>query len=89
MFAIMPVFALGGLGVPALQAMATRQVDDSRQGQFQGVLASALSLASIVAPLGFSGFYFAVRESWPGAVWLSVVAVYAVAAGMVWRLGRG
>ncbi|WP_342588570.1 TCR/Tet family MFS transporter [Pleomorphomonas carboxyditropha] len=88
-FAIMPVFALGGLGVPALQAMATRQVDDSRQGQFQGVLASALSLASIVAPLGFSGFYFAVRESWPGAVWLSVVAVYAVAAGMVWRLGRG
>ena len=84
-FAIMPLFALGGLGVPALQAMATRQVSESQQGQFQGVLASALSLASIVAPLGFSSFYAVVRGSWPGAVWLSVVAVYAVAAVMVGR----
>lgn len=84
-FAIMPLFALGGLGVPALQAMATRQVSESQQGQFQGVLASALSLASIVAPLGFSSFYAVVRESWPGAVWLSVVAVYGVAMVMVGR----
>ena len=88
-FAIMPVFALGGLGVPALQAMATREVDDSQQGQFQGVLASALSLASIIAPLGFSSFYALVRGSWPGAVWLSVVAVYAVGAVMVWRVKAG
>ncbi|PKR87952.1 tetracycline resistance MFS efflux pump [Pleomorphomonas diazotrophica] len=84
-FAIMPLFALGGLGVPALQAMATRQVSESQQGQFQGVLASALSLASIVAPLGFSSFYAVVREEWPGAVWLSVVAVYAVAMVLVGR----
>ncbi len=84
-FAIMPVFALGGLGVPALQAMASRQVNENQQGQLQGVLASALSLASIIAPLGFSSIYAMVRGSWPGAVWLSVVAVYAVAAVMVWR----
>jgi DHA1 family tetracycline resistance protein-like MFS transporter len=82
-FAIMPVFALGGIGVPALQSLATRQVDASRQGQFQGVLASAVSLASIVAPLAFSGFYFVVREQWPGAIWLSVVAVYAIGALLV------
>jgi DHA1 family tetracycline resistance protein-like MFS transporter len=82
-FAIMPVFALGGIGVPALQALATRQVDESRQGQFQGVLASTVSLASIAAPLGFSSFYFMVRQQWPGAVWLSVVAVYAVGAMVV------
>jgi DHA1 family tetracycline resistance protein-like MFS transporter len=82
-FAIMPVFALGGIGVPALQSLATRQVDASRQGQFQGVLASAVSLASIVAPLAFSGFYFVVRERWPGAIWLSVVAVYAIGALLV------
>lgn len=84
-FAIMPVFALGGLGVPALQAMASRQVNESQQGQFQGVLASALSLASIIAPLAFSSIYAMVRGSWPGAVWLSVVAVYAVAMVMVAR----
>ena len=85
-FAIMPLFALGGIGVPALQSLATRQVDDSRQGQFQGVLASTVSLASIMAPLGFSSVYFLVRDKWPGAIWLSVVAVYAVAVPLVCRL---
>lgn len=82
-FAVMPVFALGGIGVPALQSLATRQVAADQQGQFQGVLASAVSLASIVAPLAFSSFYFVVREQWPGAIWLSVVAVYAVSVPLV------
>jgi len=82
-FAIMPVFALTGIGTPALQALATRQVDATRQGQFQGVLASAVSLASIVAPLAFSAFYFVVQRDWPGAIWLSVVVVYAVAIPLV------
>ncbi len=87
-FAIMPVFALGGIGVPALQSLATRQVDESQQGQFQGVLASAVSLASIVGPLAFSSFYFAVREEWPGAIWLSVVVVYALSVPLVLGLRR-
>lgn len=82
-FAIMPVFTLGGIGVPALQSLATRQVDENSQGQFQGVLASAVSLASIAAPLGFSSLYFLVRDEWPGAIWLSVVAVYALAVPLV------
>lgn len=86
-FAIMPVFALGGLGVPALQSLATRQVDPTRQGQFQGVLASVVSLASIVAPLSFSSLYFVVRDWWPGAIWLSVVVVYLMAALMIPGLG--
>jgi DHA1 family tetracycline resistance protein-like MFS transporter len=82
-FAIMPVFALGGIGVPALQSLATRQVDESQQGQFQGVLASAVSLASIVSPLGFSSFYFVVRAQWPGAIWLTVIVVYAISVPLV------
>ena len=84
-FAIMPVFALGGIGTPAFQALATRQVDPARQGQFQGVLASAVSLASIVGPLVFSSFYFVVQKQWPGAIWLSVVVVYASAVPLVFR----
>ena len=82
-FAIMPIFALGGIGVPALQSLATRQVDESSQGQFQGVLASIVSLASIVAPLAFSSFYFVFRQEWPGAIWLSVVAIYALGVPLV------
>jgi DHA1 family tetracycline resistance protein-like MFS transporter len=82
-FAIMPIFALGSIGTPALQALATRQVGPTRQGQFQGVLASAVSLASIVGPLAFSTFYFVVQKEWPGAIWLSVVVIYAIAVPLV------
>ncbi len=69
--------------VQAQQQLATRLVDESRQGQFQGVLASAVSLASIVAPLAFSAFYVVVREQWPGAIWLSAVAVNLIAVPLV------
>ncbi|MBN9020831.1 MAG: TCR/Tet family MFS transporter, partial [Rhizobiales bacterium] len=82
-FAVVPVFALGGIGVPALQSLATRRVDDSLQGRFQGVVASTVSLASIVAPLGFSSLYVLARQAWPGAIWLSVVALYAIAVPFV------
>ena len=82
-FAVMPVFALGGIGAPALQSLATRQVDESQQGEFQGVLASAVSLASIVCPLAFSSIYFGVRAQWPGAIWLSALVVYAIVVPLV------
>ncbi|MDQ0393150.1 TCR/Tet family MFS transporter [Labrys monachus] len=82
-FAIMPVFALGSIGMPAFQALATRHVDPTRQGQLQGVLASTVSLASIIAPLGFSTFYLAVHLHWPGAIWLSVAALNTVAIPLI------
>ncbi|MDT8760575.1 TCR/Tet family MFS transporter [Sphingomonas psychrotolerans] len=85
-FAIMPIVALAGIGTPALQSLATRLVDESRQGQFQGVLASAMSMASIVGPLAFSSFYFVVRDQWPGAVWLSAMVVNALAVPLVLSL---
>lgn len=85
-FAIMPVLVLAGIGTPALQSLATRLVDDDRQGQFQGVLASAMSLASIVGPLGFSSVYFAVRNQWPGVIWLSALVVNAIAVPLVLSL---
>ncbi|AIR59369.1 tetracycline resistance MFS efflux pump [Cedecea neteri] len=88
-FLIMPLFGLGGVGTPALQALATRRVDEASQGQLQGILASAVSLASIIAPLGFSSFYFVVQDSWPGAIWLSVIVVYAIAVPLVLFSTRG
>jgi DHA1 family tetracycline resistance protein-like MFS transporter len=82
-FAAMPVFALAGIGVPALQSLATRLVDENRQGQLQGVLASVVSLASIAGPLVFSTVYVAVRAQWPGAVWLCVIACHVIVAPLV------
>lgn len=87
-FAVMPLIALGGIGTPALQTLATRQVHADQQGQLQGVLASTVSLASIVAPLVFSSLYFGVRTAWPGAIWLSVVVLYAFALPLIFRCTR-
>ncbi|MFT3803929.1 MAG: TCR/Tet family MFS transporter [Burkholderiaceae bacterium] len=88
-FAIMPMVALAGLGSPALQSLATRLVDGTRQGQFQGVLASAMSLASILGPLTFSSVYFIVREQWPGAIWLPALGLNAMAIPLVMGLRFG
>ncbi|WP_316675062.1 TCR/Tet family MFS transporter [uncultured Tolumonas sp.] len=85
-FAIMPVFALTGIGTPALQALASRQVAPDRQGEFQGVLTSAISLASIIAPLGFSTLYFSVQNTWPGAIWLTVVCLYVFALPLLMKV---
>ena len=82
-FAIMPLFALGSIGTPALQALATERVSAAQQGQLQGLMASSVSLASIIAPLGFSDFYFVMQRQWPGAVWLAVVAVNLLAVPFV------
>ncbi len=88
-FVIMPLFALTGIGTPALQTLATARVDPSRQGALQGVLASTVSLASIFAPLGFSSLYFAFEKPWPGAIWLSVAVIYAIAIPLVlWGVRR-
>jgi len=85
-FAIMPLFALGGIGVPALQSLATQQVDADRQGQLQGVLASTMSLASVVGPLLFSAIYFGIQGIWPGLIWIAGIAVYLTAIPLIFRI---
>lgn len=75
-FVIMPIFALGSIGTPSLQALASDKVSVEQQGQFQGLIASTVSLASIIAPLFFSSLYFHVHTQWPGAIWLIVSIIY-------------
>ncbi|MEN5174043.1 TCR/Tet family MFS transporter [Acinetobacter higginsii] len=84
-FAIMPIFALGSIGTPSLQALASQKVSLEQQGQFQGIIASTISLASMFAPLLFSTLYFELQAKWPGAIWLSVVMIYLLALPIVIR----
>jgi DHA1 family tetracycline resistance protein-like MFS transporter len=77
-FTMLPLFCLGGVGFPALQSLLTRQASAQNQGRLQGVLASLLSLTSIVGPLAISAIYFASRSRFPGLVWLSAAAMYLV-----------
>jgi len=78
-FAIMPIFALGSIGTPALQAVVSQKIPAAQQGQFQGVIASTISLASIIAPLLFSTLYFHFQTRWTGAIWLVVAMIYLIA----------
>ena len=77
-FALSPVFALGAVGVPALQSLMTNAVDEMQQGELQGVLASITSLTSVIGPLVASSAYAITRRSWIGAVWIVSAALYAL-----------
>jgi MFS transporter, DHA1 family, tetracycline resistance protein len=77
-FALMPLFCLGGVGLPALQSLLTSKVDARDQGRLQGVLASMVSLVSIGGPLAISAAYFAYRRTFPGFVWIAGAALYLI-----------
>lgn len=75
-FALLPLFCLGGIGAPALQSLMTSRVPADRQGRLQGLLSSMTSLASIFGPLLISTVYFMSRSTFPGLVWIAGAALY-------------
>ena len=84
-FVLAPLFALGGIGHPALQSLMSAQVDEDRQGELQGVLASAASLTSIAGPLIGTTVYFWTKSTFIGTVWLVGAALYLLAIPvLVW-----
>lgn len=90
-FVLLPFFALGDVGGPALQSILTSKVSEDMQGQLQGVLMSLASISAIVGPLFFTQIYALLRSDWPGAIWLVAVGIYVlivpliVAGGSVWQ----
>lgn len=48
---LIPISALGAVGMPALQGIMSRRVANDAQGELQGVLTSVNSLSAIMAPL--------------------------------------
>ena len=85
MYAWMSMFALMALAMPALNAIMSKEVDASEQGELQGAIASIGSLTSIFAPLVMS-YLFAYFTStrtpvyFPGASFLAAGACLALAA---------
>lgn len=77
-FAVMPLFALGGTGGPILQSLLSERVDGENQGALMGLVASLQSFVSIFAPLSISVIYFASRGTFPGLIWLVSAAMYLV-----------
>ncbi len=77
---LVPLFALAGLGLPALQAMLSARAGPERQGELQGVLTSLSSLTAIFAPVLGTGLFALLLHHlprYPGAVWLLALVLYA------------
>ncbi|SEQ38446.1 MFS transporter, DHA1 family, tetracycline resistance protein [Devosia sp. YR412] len=79
-YAVAPLFALGGVAMPALQSLLTSRVSDEHQGQLQGVLASLMSLAGIVGPVLTTMVFFATRDIWIGTIWIVGAGLYLLAS---------
>ncbi len=87
-FVLMPLFAFGGIGIPALQSLQTNSVDRDRQGQLQGVIASLVSVTAVLGPLLFSWVYALSRPHWDGLVWIIGVAIYVFTVPFVLAVPR-
>jgi len=92
-YAAIIVGALGGLAVPALQAMMTARADPSAQGELQGGLATLSSLTVIAGPIifsqifvRFSGEHAAIHA--PGAPFLLATLLSGLALLMMSRSER-
>lgn len=77
----LPVFGLMGLFNPAVQALMTRRLSSSDQGQLQGINASFLGLTGIVGP-GLFTWTFALAIG-PGAVWYLPGAPFVLASALL------
>jgi len=87
----LPVFGLMGLFNPSLQALMTRRVSASDQGQLQGINGSFMGLTGIVGP-GLFTWTFALaigpRAGWhvPGAPFVLASVLLTVAWVIAWRV---
>jgi DHA1 family tetracycline resistance protein-like MFS transporter len=75
-FPVLILFTVGGIALPAFQALLSRQVDEGRQGELQGTLVSIVSLTEVIGPIAATRIYAASPASLPGLVWLVGAGLY-------------
>jgi DHA1 family tetracycline resistance protein-like MFS transporter len=90
-----PFLSLWGLASPAMQALMTKRVGPSEQGQLQGALMSLFGVAGMIGPLVFTQvFALAIAPSravqFPGAPYWLAAALLAGSLLLAWNAtGRG
>jgi DHA1 family tetracycline resistance protein-like MFS transporter len=83
-FAICIPLAIGGIAMPALQAILSKQVDEDQQGELQGTLVAVMALATIFGPVVVTNFYAATKNDYPSPVWLVGSLVYLLCFPIFW-----
>lgn len=80
MYAIMVVFSVSGIAMPALQSIVAKTVPGNEQGELQGSLVALGSVATILSPLYFTYLFvkFTAKDQelyFPGAAYLGAAAI--------------
>lgn len=77
--AFVPLSAMGAVVTPALQGLMSKRAGDDQQGELQGVIASAKSMAMIFSPLVMTQLFWAYTNDvgvyFPGAAFASSGAI--------------
>lgn len=85
-----PVMAFWGLAGPAMQALMTRRVSASEQGQLQGAIAGLTGIAGLVGPSIFTqtfAHFIGLQAEWhlPGAPYLLASILLLLGMTIAWR----
>jgi DHA1 family tetracycline resistance protein-like MFS transporter len=85
-----PIMAFWGLAGPATQALMSRRVSASEQGQLQGAIASINGVTGLIGPTLFTQVfaYFigsTAIATLPGAPFVLASGLLATAAMIAWR----
>ena len=87
-FALCIPLSIGGIAMPALQSLLSKQVGEDKQGELQGTLVSIMSLASVAGPIFATTLYGATKGAMPGFAWIVASIVYLFCFPIFWY-GRG
>lgn len=91
--AALPLMALWGFANPSLQALMTRHVSASEQGQLQGANSSLTAIAGLAGPAIFTlSFAWAIRPGaafyFPGLPWVIAAALLGASCAIAWAATR-
>lgn len=89
-----PIMAFWGMAGPATQALMTRRVSSSEQGQLQGAMASINGVTGLVGPTLFTqifSHFIGAQAGWrlPGSPFLLASTLLLLAATISWRATNG
>ena len=90
MFVFLIPYCLGGIAMPAIQAIMAGHVPSNMQGELQGAVTSLMSAAAIIGPLLMNNLFFYFTHSQapvhlPGAPFLLASVLMATSAFIAYR----
>jgi DHA1 family tetracycline resistance protein-like MFS transporter len=77
-FALTPLFAIGGMSLPTLQSVISKRAGEDEQGAMQGALASLNSLMLTIVPIVATVVYSQTASVGIGISWLLAPCIYLI-----------